>query len=385
LAIPLRVLIIEDSADDASLMDTRLQEAGYAPSVLRVATSADLRTALAAGPWDLVLADHNVPGMNVADTLRAVKATDYDGPYLIVSGIASLEEAIPLLKNGAHDFISKANLARLGPAVKRELEAAQEHAAKRATEKALAERNHQLEVILNISHILADVGPSAVRVSKSLRILRDLAQADEALLRVPDETQLALKLWAHSCDGLEPIRDVIPVEAETPAVRAFKLGRTVVSNYFRREFPVAASTIAPTAEAVLSVPLVQTGQTFGALVLVSRRKGHFSNPIVSLVEGIAGHITPYLYQAKLHFELEQRHHELAALNAMFQQHLNQRFAAVEANVELLKAIEQIGHIVATIHGGKRPSSFEPRISPVDGPTPPPATGAAPPPDSAPEA
>jgi diguanylate cyclase (GGDEF)-like protein len=135
MATPLRVLLVEDSEDDALLLLRELRKGGYAPESLRVDTGADLEAALARGPWDIVITDHNLPGFSSAAALATVKRAAGDIPVIIVSGSIGEDIAVAAMKSGAHDYIMKGNLARLVPAIARELrEAETRHAHRRAQE-----------------------------------------------------------------------------------------------------------------------------------------------------------------------------------------------------------------------------------------------------------
>ena len=117
----LRVLIVEDSENYALLLEIALQRAGYDPVCVRVERPEDLDTALSTQTWDVVIADYVMPHFNGVEALAAVKAKGLDIPFIIVSGHITDDTAVAAMKAGAHDYVMKENLARLGPAVEREL------------------------------------------------------------------------------------------------------------------------------------------------------------------------------------------------------------------------------------------------------------------------
>jgi PAS domain S-box-containing protein len=138
---PLQVLVVEDSEDDALLLEIELQRAGYLPACHRVETAIDLNAALNRQPWDLVVADYVMPRFNGLEALSLVKARGLDVPFIIVSGHIADDTAVAAMKAGAHDYVMKDNLARLGPAVQRELrEAAARREHRRADEKLRVEQ-----------------------------------------------------------------------------------------------------------------------------------------------------------------------------------------------------------------------------------------------------
>lgn len=118
---PLRVLIAEDSEDDALLLLRELKRAGYDLSYRRVDTPEAMATALVQETWDVVLSDYTMPRFSASAALALFKESGLDIPFIIVSGAIGEETAVEMMKAGAHDFIMKGNLARLVPAIEREL------------------------------------------------------------------------------------------------------------------------------------------------------------------------------------------------------------------------------------------------------------------------
>jgi len=117
----LRVLVVEDSEDDTILIIRHLRRAGLNPVWERVDSCCALEEALSRGPWDLVITDHNMPDLSSMDALALVKDHGLDMPVIIVSGSIGEERAVSAMKAGASDYIMKENLARLVPAIEREL------------------------------------------------------------------------------------------------------------------------------------------------------------------------------------------------------------------------------------------------------------------------
>lgn len=134
-----RVLVVEDSEFDALLMVKVLQGGGYQVTTERVDTEAGLRAALAAATWDVILADYNLPNFSAPAALRIVQELRLDVPFIIISGGIGEDIAVECMKAGAHDYLMKGSLARLVPAVERELREAAMRAARREAEQAMRE------------------------------------------------------------------------------------------------------------------------------------------------------------------------------------------------------------------------------------------------------
>jgi PAS domain S-box-containing protein len=134
---PLRVLIVEDSEFDARMLVNVLRQGGYEPAFKRVDTAATMSAALGEQPWDIILSDHNMPEFSAHEALKLVQQSGQDLPFLIVSGGIGEDMAVAAMKMGAHDYLMKGNLARLVPAVERELREAGVRAARRQAEQDL--------------------------------------------------------------------------------------------------------------------------------------------------------------------------------------------------------------------------------------------------------
>src|SRR5438309_4791170 len=134
LTIPLRVLIAEDSEDDALLIVRELKRGGYEPAYERVASAAAMTAALERQGWDLVIGDHSMPHFSGTGALALVRERGLDVPFICVSGTISEEMAVAAMKAGANDWVTKGHLKRLLPAIDRELREAKGRAALRASE-----------------------------------------------------------------------------------------------------------------------------------------------------------------------------------------------------------------------------------------------------------
>ena len=134
---PLRVLLVEDSEDDAELVLRALDRGQYDVTFERVQTAETMRSALERERWEIVLSDFSMPTFNAPAALAVLQESGLDIPFMVVSGTIGEESAVGALKAGAHDFLVKGNLARLVPAVERELRECKEREARRQAEQAL--------------------------------------------------------------------------------------------------------------------------------------------------------------------------------------------------------------------------------------------------------
>ena len=133
----LRLLIVEDSEDDALLLLRALRREGYAPDYQRVDNREQIELALQNQKWDLIITDHILPMLSSGDVIAMVKQAKINTPVIIVSGYITDEKAVAAMKSGAQDYIMKDNLSRLVPAIERELNDARSRDARMRAEDAL--------------------------------------------------------------------------------------------------------------------------------------------------------------------------------------------------------------------------------------------------------
>lgn len=149
---PLRLLIVDDVQEDAELIVEELSRA-YDVNHLRVDTRGALRDALGGEAWDLLITDFALPQLTGLDVLHALGATRLDLPCIVISGTIDEEAAVEAFRAGARDFISKNRLARLLPAVSRELGEAAERRETRQATQALAEAGERMRFALQTAGV----------------------------------------------------------------------------------------------------------------------------------------------------------------------------------------------------------------------------------------
>jgi PAS domain S-box-containing protein/diguanylate cyclase (GGDEF)-like protein len=139
LAQQIRILLVEDDHNDAQMVMAEVGRADFASSFVHVVDRAAAIAALDEGEWDLILSDFGLPDMTALDLLQWVHERKLDTPVIVVSGTIGEELAVLTMHAGAHDFINKTSLARLNPAIERELKEMEIHRQRWLTEAALVE------------------------------------------------------------------------------------------------------------------------------------------------------------------------------------------------------------------------------------------------------
>jgi PAS domain S-box-containing protein len=133
----LRVLLLEDLASDAELVERALHMPELRIHTRRVASEAEFASELKAFAPDLILADYSLPGFDGLAALEQVKNHGHDVPFIFVSGTIGEELAIESMRRGATDYVLKTNLKRLTPVVRRALQERNERMARAEAEQAL--------------------------------------------------------------------------------------------------------------------------------------------------------------------------------------------------------------------------------------------------------
>ena len=185
----LRILLVEDSEDDARLVLREIRR-GYEIETERVETAEAMQTALARQPWDLIICDFSLPRFSAPKALEVLKKSGMDLPFIIVSGTIGEDSAVNALKAGAHDFIIKGNFPRLLPAIEREL-------ADAVVRRERREREHELEAI--------------ARVSARLRTARTF---NEMLSRLLDQAITLVEAGAGSIWLYDPVNEIVELKMQ---------------------------------------------------------------------------------------------------------------------------------------------------------------------------
>ncbi|MBV8819177.1 MAG: response regulator [Acidobacteriaceae bacterium] len=137
-------MAVEDSEDDALLIAETLRDAGRPVACTRVETADDMRAALSRENWDLITADFHMPGFTAMEALKIAQELGSGIPFLVVSGAIGEEDAVALMRRGAHDFFLKGSMGRFPAAVERELNEAENRRQRRLAEQKILRQAEQL-------------------------------------------------------------------------------------------------------------------------------------------------------------------------------------------------------------------------------------------------
>src|SRR4051812_47912288 len=294
--VPLKVLIVEDSEEDADLIVLELKRGGFEPIYRRVDTEEAMAKALAEREWDLVLSDYSMPRFTVTEALNMLQATGLDIPFVIVSATIGEEAAVEAMRAGAHDYILKHRLGRLVPAVSRELRESAVRTERRNLEEQLRHAqkleslgllaggvahdfNNLLTGILgNASLVLEVVNPD----QEVRGMLQDIIRASE---RAADLTRQLLAYAGKGKFVIEPVNVSSLVRDISELLRA--VPRTVdISLHLHPDLPLIEGDASQIQQLVMNLILnavEATGERPGVVrvttsvrqVAPGDRVGHF--------------------------------------------------------------------------------------------------------------
>jgi signal transduction histidine kinase len=203
---PLRVLLAEDSEDDAFLVSRELRRGGFVLALERVQTREAMTAALAGGIFDIVISDYSMPTFDALGALATLKESGLDLPFIVVSGTVGEDSAVTALKAGAHDFIVKGNLARLLPAIERELREAGLRAERRKMEAQLMTSDRLASVGMLAAGVAHEINNPLAAVMANLYVVREVL---EELQTLNEGVRDAAEAAADAMTAAERVRQIV--------------------------------------------------------------------------------------------------------------------------------------------------------------------------------
>ncbi len=218
LRAPLRVLLVEDSENDASLLLRELRRGGYDAEHERVYTPEAMREALAGASWDVVISDYRMPRFDASEALRIFQESGLEAPFIVVSGMVGEETAVETIRAGAHDYVMKDNLARLCTTVERGLDEATERQERRRVEEELRRRDAILEAVRFASDVL--LGEAAGWEESIRDVLRRLGEATQTSRAYIFESYTGEDGELSGTMQYEWVAEGVPSQMKNPTVRS---------------------------------------------------------------------------------------------------------------------------------------------------------------------
>lgn len=223
--IPLRLLLVEDNPDDAFLVQRQLRNADFELDLHRVDSPESFHKALAERTWDVILSDYQMPGFSGFAALEILRKSGLDIPFLLVSGAIGEHIAVEAMRNGARDYLLKDNLARLAPAIQRELVESSERRARRKAELRQKTLEGALQAILKGTS--AEIGVGFFR--SLVETLASSLQVKGALIAEYENHSSAIRILAvHGFETPVPGQELLA--AGTLAQSILANGQVMMQN-----------------------------------------------------------------------------------------------------------------------------------------------------------
>ncbi len=153
---PLKILLIEDSEDDAQLLLRELRRGDFELSWQQVQTAPSFQEQLVKQTWDVIISDYRLPRFDAPTALDIVQQSGIDIPFIVISGTVGERLAVDMMKAGAHDYLLKGNLIRLPEVVRREMRDVQIRAERRQAEVVIKQQLAAMEASIDGIAILKE-------------------------------------------------------------------------------------------------------------------------------------------------------------------------------------------------------------------------------------
>ena len=292
---PLRILMLEDVASDAELVIHTLQRSGVRCVHCRVWSEADFLTQLKAFKPQVILADYTLPSFDGISALKLARAIRPDVPFIFVSGTMGEERAIEALKDGAADYVLKANLARLAPSVTRAVHEAEER-RRRAAKVA------RLECVRAIQS----------RISSAVLRIHDTCELLQEACRIAVEQGRFPLVWAAELSHA-PLRAEIVASGGRDKGHFAKAARMLdeelhgdglIARAVRDKAPVTVddflsadrfalrqSALPNSYRSAIAIPLITDEVVVAVFMLYVSEPGFFDGPETKLLSDLAGDVS----------------------------------------------------------------------------------------------
>jgi len=229
----LRVLQVEDSESDAALIEHILTKSGYVVTCERVVSAREMRDALGKHPWDLIIADYRLPEFGAPSALSILHETGRDIPFIVVSGAIGEEVAVAMMRAGAQDYLLKGDLARLAPAVDREIRDAKTRRQREQAEQALLDREREFQnqavILRQRETMLREIHH---RVKNNMQVMSSLLSLQSRTASNPEVSRM-LEDNQNRIQSMALLHEILYQSEDLAIVDFSKYVRRIVEHLFR--------------------------------------------------------------------------------------------------------------------------------------------------------
>ncbi|HLF72877.1 MAG TPA: GAF domain-containing protein, partial [Anaerolineales bacterium] len=241
--------------------------------------------------------------------LNVLKETDLDLPFIIVSGTIGEESAVSALKAGAHDFIVKGSLARMLPAIERELKEA-------GVRRERLQRERELEAIALISSTLRAANTLDEMLPRLLDQTLELTKTESGSIWLYDPASNSTDLAIERGRGADRTSFNGP-GPDLPA-SVVESGKAVISRELRADLrlPEHRREQMPEGPGGVCVPLHSNETVIGALCINVRLPREITTGEVRILNALAEIGGNTIQRMRLHEQTVRQLERLDALRAI---------------------------------------------------------------------
>lgn len=323
---PIRVLIVEDSENDALLLVRELRRGGFEPQVERVDTTDSMAAALAKQTWDIVISDYTMPHFSGIAALELVKKSGIDIPFIVVSGSIGEDVAVATMKAGAHDYMMKGNLQRLIASVERELREVEVRRERKRAVEAVKENLNRIRALHEID--------LAITSTLNLKTILDvLLEKIDLFVPYPSATTVRLlnketgQLEAFACRNLDEDEWKSQFTV-VPGGRAMRVLETKAPVTVKNVL-TDPRTDSPSLYhhhgliSYIGIPFIVKDEALGVLSLYTRQEHEFSDQEIEFLTTLAGQAAIAIHNAQLFEETVRSKKTLETTNQYLDKSLKQ--------------------------------------------------------------
>ena len=297
---PVRILFVEDVADEAALSLAQLKRAGLPCLARRVETEPDLRSAIEEFQPTVILSDFSLPKFDGMAALTVARELCPHVPFIFVSGTIGEERAINALLCGAADYVLKSNPARLAPAVKRALDDVEARKQREAQQAHITRLDRVLRMLSGVNALVVRIRDRTELLRETCRLAVSVGGYSTAIVTAKTPGTFAFQpvAWSGVNDKMtEALRAVVAESATRPTSiigRVVQSGTPFVCNDSTDlDATVNLNTLMVKAGmcSLVALPLSIDNTAVGVLLLVARDPGAISEEELRMLREVSGNLS----------------------------------------------------------------------------------------------
>jgi transcriptional regulator with GAF, ATPase, and Fis domain len=358
MSTTLRVLIVEDSEDDATLLLRELRRGDYEVIYQRVDTPDRMNEVMETDAWDIVICDYSMPHFSGIDALRMQRSKDADVPFIFLSGTIGEEAAIAALKEGAHDCLMKSDLKRLIPTVRRELRDAEQRKARKRLELEVQDLQRFASIAKLTGGIAHELNSALAELLATISTsVREVVPHDCVTLALHDSFSGTMRILFVEADEFPkslPLRTLTKLSTTDlpPSKTPVLLDRFDAVPFTGEESVQHLSE--KQMRSGCMVPLIDGEQSIGSLIFASAEKDAFGQKEIGALSLIASQIATVINNSlafrqiadlRDRFRLEKQYLE-EEMN--LEHHFDEIVGSSQSLKQVLKQIETVAPTDATV-------------------------------------